>query len=242
MTTRGPKNLVASVQARLRNLAKAHGEDYNFTLRRYANERFLYRLGQSPHRHDFVLKGGMLLPTLGGAVYRPTRDIDLLGFGEATIERLSSVFAGVVAITVQPDGLTFNADGLQAQPIQAVEGYGGIRVRLPVHLGNIPLDVQLDIGFGDAVTPAPVEAAYPTLLELPAPVLRMYPLETVVAEKFEAIVRFGLANSRIKDYYDLWTIARTQQIEGISQSDAIRNTFLRRQTPLPSVVPVNRRV
>ncbi len=237
MTAASPKNIVASVRARLLNLAKAHGEDYNRTLQRYANERYLYRLGSSPYRDRFVLKGGMLLPALGQSIYRPTRDIDLLGSGDTGEAALRVIFTEITATPVEPDGLTFDVAGINLGPIGALEAYGGVQILIPALLGSAAVPVRIDIGIGDAVTPAPVEAAYPTLLDMPSPILRMYPVETVIAEKFEAMVRFGLANTRIKDYYDIWTLARTQSLCGQVLADAFRNTFDRRGTALPVAAP-----
>jgi len=233
---RAPKNLVASVRDRLRTLARQQREDYNFTLMRYANERFLYRLGRSPHRRDFVLKGAMLLPLWGAETYRPTRDIDLLGFGDPAMERLSRIFGEIASLPVEPDGMAYDADHVTIEPIRGQE-YGGIRVRVPGTLGNIRLPIQIDVGFGDAITPPPIEAEYPTLLDLPAPTLRMYPVETVIAEKFEAIVRFAQANTRLKDFYDLWRVAQTRSVDGATLVEALTNTFLRRGTLVPTSLP-----
>lgn len=180
----------------------------------------------------------MLLPRWGAELARPTRDIDLLGFGDPAVERLTQVFGEIAALAVEPDGMEYRADQLGLETIQGTQDYGGVRIRVPANLGNILLPIQVDIGFGDAITPAaPVEATYPTLLDLPAPVLRMYPLETVVAEKFEALVRFALANTRLKDYYDLWTLAKTQSLDGDTLVEAITNTFGRRGTPVPVSTP-----
>lgn len=173
---------MASVRDRLRTIARQQREDYNFTLMRYANERFLYRFGQSSHRGDFVLKGAMLLPLWGAENYRPTRDIDLLGFGDPATERLSRIFGEVAVLPVEPDGMTYDADQVATEPIRGQE-CGAVRIRIPGTLGNIRLPVQIDIGFGDAITPPALEAEYPTLLDLPAPVLRMYPVETVIAKR-----------------------------------------------------------
>ena len=236
MNARVPKNLVASVRDRLRTLARLQREDYNFTLMRYVNERFLYRLGQSSHRGEFVLKGAMLLPLWGAENYRPTRDIDLLGFGDPAMGRVSRIFGEVAGLPVEPDGMTYDADQVTTEPIRGQE-YGGVRVRIPGALGNIRLPVQIDVGFGDAITPPAIEAEYPTLLDLPAPVLRMYPVETVIAEKFEAIVRFALANTRLKNFYDLWSVAQTRSVDGATLVEALTNTFLRRGTPVPVSLP-----
>lgn len=237
MTAREPRNIVASVRDRLRTLARRAGEDFNFTLMRYSNERFLYRLSRSEHKRDFVLKGAMLLPRWGAELARPTRDIDLLGFGNPAVERLTQVFGEIAALAVEPDGMEYHADQLGLETIQGTQDYGGVRIRVPANLGNILLPIQVDIGFGDAITPAPVEATYPTLLDLPAPILRMYPLETVVAEKLEALVRFALANTRLKDYYDLWTLAKSQLLDGDTLVEAITNTFARRGTQVPVTTP-----
>jgi predicted nucleotidyltransferase component of viral defense system len=236
MNGRVPKNLVASIRDRLRAIARQQREDYNFTLMRYANERFLYRLSQSPHRHDFVLKGAMLLPLWGAAAYRPTRDIDLLGFGDPAQARLRDTFKAVVALEVEPDGMVYYADQVTVESIRGQE-YSGVRIRIPSTLGRSPLLVQADIGFGDAITPPATEAEYPTLLNLPALVLRVYPVETVVAEKFEAIVRFAQANTRLKDFYDLWSVAQTQSLDGATLVEALTRTFLRRGTPVPTSLP-----
>jgi predicted nucleotidyltransferase component of viral defense system len=236
MNGRAPKNLVASVRDRLRALARQQREDYNFTLMRYANERFLYRLSQSAYRRDFVLKGAMLLPLWGTETYRPTRDIDLLGFGDPAWERLSRTFGEVAALSVEPDGMVYHADQVTVEAIRGQE-YGGVRVRVPGMLGNIRLPVQIDVGFGDAITPAALEAEYPTLLDQPAPVLRVYPVETVIAEKFEAIVRLALANTRLKDFYDLWRVAQTRSVDGATLVAALIATFRRRGTPVPRSLP-----
>lgn len=237
MSRRQPENLFVSIHDRLLALARQAGEDFNFTLKRYANERFLYRLGCSPHRADFVLKGAMLLRLWGSEVSRPTRDIDLLGFGDNGQERLLRTFAEVAVVEVEPDGMIYQADALQLEAIREMDEYGGTRLIVPGYLGDIPLPVQIDVAFGDAITPEAVEATYPTLLDQPPPVLRMYPLETVVAEKLEAIVRFGMVNSRLKDYFDIWTLARTQAFDGQTMAEAIVNTFERRGTTIPGSLP-----
>ena len=227
---------MASVQDRLRALARQQREDYNFTLMRFANERFLYRLSQSAYRRDFVLKGAMLLPLWGTDIYRPTRDIDLLGFGEPTWERLGRIFREVTALDVEPDGMAYAGDQVAVEGIRG-QAYSGARVRVPGALCNIRLPIQIDVGFGEAITPPAREAEYPTMLSLPAPVLRVYPVETVVAEKLETIVRIGLANTRLKDFYDLWNVAQTQSLDGATLVEAVSNTFRRRGTPVPTALP-----
>jgi predicted nucleotidyltransferase component of viral defense system len=232
------KNLPASVRQRLLNLSRKRGEDFNFTLTRYANERLLYRLSSSPYRDQFVLKGAALFQVWSESLYRPTRDIDLLGFGASTVARVERVFRELCALEVEPDGLRLLEDSVRAEEIGEQQEYGGIRVHLMADLAGAQIDVQVDIGFGDPVTPDIEEATFPTLLEFPAPHLRTYPRETVVAEKFEAMVRLGIVNTRMKDFYDVWQIARIFPFEGASLSRAIAATFGRRGTPVPDAQPV----
>jgi len=232
------KNLPASVRQRLLNLSRERGEDYNFTLTRYANERLLYRLGRSPYRDQFVLKGAALFQVWSDSLYRPTRDIDLLGFGDSTAARIERVFRELCVLEVEPDGLRLLEDSVRAEEIREQQEYGGIRVHLMADLAGAWIAVQVDIGFGDAVTPGVEEADFPTLLEFPAPHLRTYPRETVVAEKFETMVRLGIVNTRMKDFYDVWQIARIFSFDGASLSRAIVATFERRGTPVPDAAPV----
>lgn len=237
--SRGPqKNLPASVRQRLLNLSRERGEDFNFTLTRYANERLLYRLGCSPYRDQFVLKGAALFQGWSASLYRPTRDVDLLGFGDSTAARIESVFREICVLEVEPDGLRLLPDSVRAEEIRDQQEYGGIRVNFMADLDGAQIALQVDIGFGDAVTPGIEEADLPTLLEFPAPYLRTYPRETVVAEKFEAMVRLGIVNTRMKDFYDVWHIARIFSFDGASLSRAISATFERRATPVPDAAPV----
>ena len=197
-----PRNLAASVRQRLLNRARERGEDFNYLLTRYANERLLFRLAESAHRDQFVLKGATLFELWHDAVHRATRDVDLLGFGEPALERMRAIFRELCIVDVEPDGLCFLETSVRAERIHDGQEYGGVRVRLAADLDGARITLQLDIGFGDAVTPGVVEAKFPTLLDFPAPRLRTYPRETVVAEKFEAVVRLGIANTRMKDFYD----------------------------------------
>ncbi len=238
MSPERPKDIAASVRGRLLNLARANGEEYSLTLQRYANERYLYRLSRSRYQAAFILKGGMLLPALGADIYRPTRDIDLLGSGQPEVDRLRAVFVEITETVVDADGMTFDATAIVVEPIRAVLAYGGVQVLIPARLGSAITPIRIDVGIGDAVTPDPIEADYPTLLPMRAPTLRMYPIETVISEKFEALVRFGLANGRLKDYYDLWIIATKREVAGATLTEAFANTFSRRTTPLPQATPV----
>lgn len=233
-----PRNLAASARQRLLNLSKASGTDYNQLLIRYAIERFLYRLSVSEHRDSFVLKGAMLFAVWGDAPHRPTQDLDLLGFGDRSLDRMVAVFCDICTTPVEDDGWTFDATTVAAEDIRTLAEYGGIRVHLTGKLGGALLRIQSDIGFGDAITPGANNESYPSLLGLPAPQLRTYPRETVVAEKLEAIVKLGLLNTRYKDYYDLLYLARHFEFDGDQLASAIRATFDRRGTTLPIGIPI----
>lgn len=232
-----PRNLAASVRSRLLALAKSRGEDFTFVLTRYGLERLLYRLGRSPHAEGFVLKGAMLFPLWSGNTHRSTKDLDLLGFGSPEASRLVRVFREVVAIPV-PDGMEFVPDTVKAAPIREDAVYDGIRVTLEARLAVAKIHLQIDVGFGDAVSPAPREVSYPSMLDVPAPVLRAYPREAVVAEKLHAMVDLGLANSRMKDFFDLWFLAANFSFDGATLGESVRSTFARRETPIPGETPV----
>jgi hypothetical protein len=184
------------------------------------------------------LKGAVLFQLWTGQPHRATRDLDLLGQGAPSPDRLQDVFREVCSLTVQDDGLTFLCDAIQAEPIKEDDEYQGIRLRIDARLGNARIPLQIDIGFGDAITPGPLPVTYPTILDFPAPQMQGYPRETVVAEKFQAMVALGIANSRMKDFYDVWTLAREFEFKGPSLCAAIRATFERRQTPLPATTPL----
>jgi predicted nucleotidyltransferase component of viral defense system len=220
------------------NRARSTGEDFNLILKHYAIERLLYRLSRSRHRSQFVLKGAMLLKAWTGRLYRPTQDLDLLGFGDESGEAMIRAFAEIVTTDVEPDGLTFDPASIRVENIREDQKYRGQRVRLIARLGAARVDVQVDVGFGDVVTPAAQTIAYPTLLDSPAPQVRAYSHQSVVAEKFQAIVALGFLNSRMKDFYDIWAMSRQFAFEGPSLSEAIRATFSRRKTALPESIPV----
>ena len=234
-----PRNVPASVRQRLTNRARERGEDVDLVFIRYALERLLYRLGTSDHRDRFILKGALLFTLWAGEPYRATRDLDLLGFGERDIEALTTTFRALCDTPVEEDdGLEFIAESVQVEPMRDEEGYPGARVRLEARLAGARLSIQVDIGFGDAVTPKVEEIEYPSLLALPAPRIRAYPRETVVAEKYEAIVSLGMLNSRMKDFYDLWVLASSFPFGGKALAAAIAATFDWRGTALPEVTPV----
>lgn len=235
MTT--PRNLPASIQGRLRNLAVARGEPAAVLYTRYALERLLYRLSVSPHRTRFVLKGAMLFVLWTGAPHRPTVDLDLLGFGTSDGERIAAVFHELCTLDVADDGLVFDAASVRVEPVREEEEYQGLRTRLRGQLGGMRLELKVDIGFGDAVTPAAVEAEYPALLGGPRARLLTYPRETVIAEKYQAVVALGLGNSRMKDFFDIWQLAEQYPFDGPTLARAIAATFARRTTRLPERPP-----
>jgi len=233
-----PHNIAASVRQRLLNLSKASGVDYNQLLIRYAIERLLYRLSRSRHRENFVLKGAMLFVIWEGSPHRPTQDVDLLGFGDRSPDRIASVFREICETAVEDDGIIFASKTVEAEEIRTTDEYGGVRVRFTASLGGAVIRVQADVGFGDAITPASPESNYPTLLpNQPAPHLRVYPRETVVAEKLEAIANLGMLNTRFKDYYDLRYLAERFEFDGPMLVEAIVATFERRGTPIPTAMP-----
>jgi len=228
----------ASVRQRLLNLSRKQGEDFNYVLARYANERLLYRLSRSPYAHDFILKGAMLFVVWKGELHRPTRDLDLLGFGNPAEERLESIFKELCVMVCEPDGLIFNPDSVSIGPIRERQAYGGLQVKLQARLEQAKIPLQVDIGFGDAVVPQPAETTYPTILDFPPPRLRIYSRESVIAEKLHAMVMLGMLNSRMKDFYDLWILRNTFTFEGIVLQKAIETTFDHRKTPIPNEIPV----
>ena len=235
---REPRNIGASVRARLLDRARAERSDFQILLTRYALERLLYRLSVSEHRERFILKGAMLFVTWVTDPFRPTRDLDLLGYGDGEVGGIADTFRSICGEPVADDGVVFDLAGLQATPIREEVENGGVRVRTTATIAGARVPIQVDVGFGDAVTPAPVEIDYPTLLGNPAPHLLAYPVETVVAEKFEALTTLGIANSRLKDFYDLWLIAQTFEFRQRGLIEAVRRTFDRRGTVAPLDVPV----
>jgi predicted nucleotidyltransferase component of viral defense system len=231
-------NKPASIRARLLNKAKAENKDFSLILIRYALERLLYRLSISSSKDNFLLKGALLFDMWFDVPYRSTRDIDLLGFGLAEEPLVYEAFSEICGIDCD-DGLIFDANSIRIAEIRKEANYFGLRVTLIGHLDGARSLVQVDIGYGDAVTPAPDLAEYPVMLkDLPAPKLRVYPRYTVVAEKFEAIVSLGMANTRLKDYFDLWILLKTQRLDPELLKTAIAATLNRRKTIMPASTPV----
>ncbi len=229
--------LAASIHQRLLNQSKARRVDFNLLLARYAIERFLYRMSQSPYADQFVLKGAMLLQIWLPEAGRPTRDLDLLGFGDLSAGRLRQIFAAVCDQPVAADGCQFHADSVTVAAIRAEDEYGGQRVILDGRLGNARLRVQVDIGIGDHVTPPAEWIEYPTLLDFPRPRLRAYRVETTIAEKLHAMVVLDLQNSRMKDFFDVWRLAQTCGFAGETLVAAVHDTFARRRTAIPTDLP-----
>lgn len=232
------KDLAASVRARLLNIAKSEGSNFNQLLVRYALERFLYRLSQSPHADRFLLKGALLFTLWYDMPHRPTRDADLLGFGPSDLQSISQTFRDIASITVD-DGITFDPESVTAEDIRKEAGYAGARVVITGELAKARCKTQIDIGFGDAVTPGPVQSEYPVLLEdFPAPRLRTYPVYTVISEKLHAIALLGMTNSRVKDYLDLWVMLDRESLNMNTLAQAISATFTRRGMAVPTDLPM----
>lgn len=238
MPSKQPTNLAASVRQRLYNLAKAGEEELQVVLTRYGVERLLYRLSRTAGGERFVLKGAVLFYIWEGAPHRPTRDVDFSASGEPSTENIASAFRAICDAEVEPDGLTFLVDSVTSVEIRDRQEYGGVRVTLTALLGTARIPIQIDVGFGDVITPGPRREFIPTLLDFPAPRILAYPPETVIAEKFQAMVSLGIASTRLKDYFDVWTLAETQDFDGPMLADAIAATFRRRNTPLPKQVPL----
>ncbi len=230
--------LSASVRARLLNLAKAQGVDFNQVLVRFALERILYRLSQSGHADRFFLKGALLFTLWYDMPHRATRDADLLGFGASDLESVTRVFREIAAITVD-DGIQFDPLSVTVDEIRKETGYGGVRVIIAGELAKARCKTQIDVGFGDVVTPGPVDSVYPVLLDdLPAPRLLTYPIYTVVAEKLHAIALLGMTNSRMKDYLDLSVLLERESLDTDLLAQAIKATFERRGMSMPTALPV----
>ncbi len=231
-------NIAASVRARLLNRAKQNGEQFELFLVRYASERFLFRLGASGLRDRCVLKGAALLTLWMRDPYRATRDVDLLAFGPNDAASVRETVARICAVPCPEDGLVFDLDSLEITPIRAEEEYQGQRAVLLARLDSARIRVQVDMGFGDAVTPAPEESEYPVLLEgLPSPRIRAYPRVVTVAEKFEAMIHLGRRNSRMKDFHDIWALSSEFEFDGAALQQAVSACFGRRSTAWTTEVP-----
>ena len=232
------RNTAASVRQRLLNRARERGDDFQLLLTRYCIERLLYRLSRSEYAGRFILKGAMLFFAWNRDAYRPTRDLDLLGRGDSSPSHMARVFRAVCVTEVEDDGLVFDPDTVRAGEIREEQEYGGVRVELVVRLGQARLELLVDIGFGDALVPRPRNVDFPSILGFPQARMPAYRPETVIAEKFQAMVALGIANSRMKDFYDLWTFAKDFEFTGKPLCQALKATFARRKTPLPTSTPL----
>ena len=230
-------NRAASIRARLKQQTDTSKQDFNLTLTQYGLERLLYRLSVSAHAPNFLLKGALLFHLWYGQPHRPTRDADLLGFGPDDIPTLVGVFRSISSIAVD-DGIVLDPESVAGTEIRKDAGYGGVRIDLRATLDGARLALQIDIGFGDAVTPQAQLVTYPTFLaDVPAPTLRAYPKATVVAEKLHAVTILGMTNSRMKDFFDLWVLLHDTTMDDADLQQAIEATFARRQTAIPGTLP-----
>jgi predicted nucleotidyltransferase component of viral defense system len=237
MSQKNLTNQAASVAARLLQRSRSTGEDHQVLLTRYGLERLMYRLSQSALANRFVVKGALAFLVWADEPFRATRDLDLLAMPEPSQDELLELFRSLCRMEVADDGLVFEEASITMAEIREEQRYGGLCVSMKAMLGKIRIPIQVDIGFGDAVTPEPKAERFPVLLDFSPPVLRLYPRETVVAEKADAIVQLGLVNSRMKDFYDLWVLMRVFEFDGALLKEAITATFNRRRTQLPVVIP-----
>lgn len=232
------KNVTASVHQRLLNLSRQRGIAFNRLMLLFAIERLLYRLSISDYADRFVLKGAILFMIWSESDFRPTRDLDLLGFGDSSNEALLSIFQHLCQQQVIDDGLTYEPQSVHVSAILVDQEYQGQRIELMGRLGSARIPLQIDVGFGDVIWPPPIAAEYPTLLDFPSPQVRIYSRESVIAEKFHAMVTLDLTNSRMKDFYDIWTLLHQFTFDGVLLTQAIDSTFGQRGTPLPIEAPL----
>jgi len=230
-----PKNVPASIHRRLLNKARESGRPFNELLQYFAMERFLYRLTRSRHANAFILKGGLMLTVWKAPSSRPTMDIDLLGRTANDVSTLVVIFRELCEQDVEPDGLAFDASSVTGEVITEDAAYEGVRIRCRGSLGPAQVTLQIDVAFGDVIVPQPEFNDWPTILDLPAPRLRGYSRESTIAEKLEAMVRFGVVNSRLKDFFDIWLLSRQFDFDGETLSAAIGATFASRQSTIPAL-------
>ncbi len=231
------KNVGASVRARLLSLSKANGQSFDLVLTRFALERLLFRLSRSRHAERFVLKGAILMMSWFEDPHRGTRDLDLLGFGDPSPDAMLSIFREILVQEAGDDGVVFDTNTLRVDRIREELEYGGLRLRATASISGARVNLTIDVGFGDALEPGTERIDYPVLLDFPAPRLRAYARETVIAEKFQAMVALGRTNSRMKDFYDIWTLSRAFTFDDDRLSRAIAATFARRETSIPTETP-----
>lgn len=232
------KRKAASVHQKLLNRARETNRPFNELLQYYAMERFLYRVSRSEYVEQFILKGALLLRISGISEIRSTRDIDFLGTNDAGIEKMKAVIAYCCNVQVAEDGLEFHSYDIEADEIRENNVYQGYRFRIKGNLGNAKIYIQIDMGFGDIVTPDPIWVEFPTVLDEENPIIRAYTLETAIAEKYQAMIDLDLLNSRMKDFYDIWFLSSNLKFDGTILQHAIEQTFERRKTGLPIEKPV----
>ena len=228
MTVDVVKNMGASVRQRLLNYAKANGRPFAEVLQYYAMERFLYRLSMSPHVEAFTLKGALLLTAWQAPISRPTMDIDLLGRTDNAVEAIVALMREVSQAEVTDDGIVFDPSSFAGEVIREDADYAGVRTTFVGRVDSARVHMQIDIGFGDVMTPGPETLTYPTILDFPAPTLSGYSRETVVAEKLQALVQLRMLNTRMKDYFDLWLLTRQPELSREVLVEAIKRTFANR--------------
>lgn len=232
-----PRNIAASIHQRLKNASDASGERFNDLLQHYALERLLFRLAASPHRGRFILKGALMLRVWEVASIRPTRDIDLLGRTDNDPERIAAMVRDICGAPVEPDGLEFDPASVKVGRIAEEAEYDGVRVTFAGRLGNARIPMQIDIGFGDRVTPDPVEIEYPSVLGMAGARLIGYTPETTIAEKLHVMLQRGTLNSRMKDFFDIWALSRARSFDGRVLSLAVRSTCDQRETIVTASPP-----
>jgi predicted nucleotidyltransferase component of viral defense system len=236
-SARRPTNVAASVRARLLDLSRHNGVEFQLVLAEFAIERLLYRVGVSPYAEQFVLKGAMLFKLWSNDRRRATWDLDLLGRGGDSVAEVVATLREICGILAD-DGIAFDVDSLVGEEIRAADEYAGVRVRLDARLAEARIPVQVDVGFGDAVVPEPRRHHYPTLLDHEAAHILVYPRESVIAEKCEAMVSLGVTNSLMKDLFDVHALASSFAFDGATLVRAVRATFERRRTPFPEGEPI----
>jgi len=226
------RDTVASVHQRLLNKARESSSPFNEILQRFAIERFIYRLSKSPHADEFILKGALMLSVWSGPASRPTMDMDFLGRISNSLEAIVIAIRDVCGMNVEADGMSYDADTVAATRITEDAEYEGVRARVRGGLGNARVSLQMDIGFGDVIVPAPRKVVYPGLLDFPVSELNGYTMESTIAEKFQAMVKLGILNSRMKDFYDIWMLSRAFDFRGEILAEAVEKTFENRNTPI----------
>ncbi len=236
MTTGKPVNIAASIRQRLKNISKDDNRPFNELLQYYAMERFLYRLSQSEHVNCFILKGALMLRVWQSPEVRPTMDIDMLGKTSNEIDSIVEQVKDIISVEAEPDGLVFDLDSIKAERIKEDADYEGVRVRFIGTLDNARVHMQIDVGFDDIVHPEPIETEFPTILDSPVPRLLCYSRESAIAEKFEAMLKLGELNSRMKDFYDIWLLSRQFDFDGKELAEAMRLTLEHRGTAIPDII------